>query len=203
MPNPIPGDGAIVGTVGQVLPVGVLYIAAYNAVTPVAPPGVALGATEPGGSYVKLGLLRDDQFTVAETDPTLVEYRRGFRQRYFGEVIRKVGDRSITAQIDEVEPLSFSLLMAAQSGGSGYTSTGSPITSAEIDLGAGEIYDYTMLGVFYDDQSHLEFHMYSPHVRLRYKFGKQAEFMVIDLTIRMIPFINASNLYKDLKYYMF
>lgn len=198
MPNPIPGDGVLVGTFGQVLPVGVLYLAPYLTPTPTAAPGAALAATEPAAAYIKQGLLRDDQFTVAETDPTMVEYRRGFRQRFFGEVVRKAGDRSITAQMDEVEPA-----VLAKFTGDTATTVGSPITSTELDLGTGEIYDYTLLAVFYDDQSNKEFQLYSPHVRARYKFAKQAEFMVFDLTLRLIPFINASNKYKDLKYYMF
>lgn len=199
MPNPIPGDGVLVGTLGQVLPVGVLYFATYNAVSPVAAPGVALGNGEPATNvWTKQGLLRDDSFVVAETDPTMVEYRRGFRQRLFGDVIRKAGDRSITAVMDEVEPA----ILARFTGDVVTQIGGSPGTGVELDVGTGEIFDYTMLGVFYDDQSNREFHMYSPHVRARYKFAKQAEFMTFDLNIRLIPFLNASNKYKDMKYYL-
>lgn len=199
MPNPIPGDGVLVGTLGQVLPVGVLYFAPYISASPTAAPAAPLGNGEPPTNiWVKQGLLRDDQYTVVEADPTEVEYRRGFRQRYFGSVIRKAGDRSITAQMDEVEPS----VLARVTGETVTQIGGSPGTGVELDLGSGEFYDRTMLAVFYDDQSNKEFHMYTPHVRVRYKFGKQAEFMVFDLTIRLIPFLNASNLYKDLKYYM-
>lgn len=199
MPNPIPGDGVIVGTIGQVLPVGVLYFATYSALSTVAAPAVPLGNGEPATNvWTKMGLLRDDTFVVAETDPTLVEYRRGFRQRFFGEVVRKAGDRSITAQMDEVEPA----VLARFTGDTVTQIGGSPGIGVELDIGSGELFDYTMLCVYYDDQSLKEFHLYSPHVRARYKFAKQAEFMVFDLTIRMIPFLNASNKYKDLKYYM-
>jgi len=175
-----------------------LYFATYNSVTPVAAPAAPLGNGEPSTSvWTKMGLLRDDQFTIAETDPTMVEYRRGFRQRFFGEVVRKAGDRTITAQMDEVEPA----VLARFTGDTLTQIGGSPGIGVELDIGTGEIYDYTLLAVYYDDQSLKEFHAYSPHVRARYKFAKQAEFMVFDLIIRLIPFVNASSKYKDIKYY--
>jgi hypothetical protein len=156
-----------------------------------------LGQDEPAPAWVKLGLLRDDQFTVEETDPDIIEYRRGFRQRYYGEVIRKAGVRTVTAKMDEVDPASI-----ASFTGESTTALGSA-NSLRTDLGPSEYYHRSLLCVYFDDVSDAEFQMYTPHVLARYKMSKNAEFMTVDLTIKLIPFINASNLYKDIRYYYF
>jgi hypothetical protein len=73
MPNPLPGDGDLVATQGQVLPLGVIYPATYNSVSPVAAPAAKLGTSEPASVYQKVGCLRDDMFTTAESNPGGVE----------------------------------------------------------------------------------------------------------------------------------
>jgi hypothetical protein len=201
MPNPQPGDGALVGTVGQVLPVGTLYLAPYLT-TPTAPPGAALQGAEPAGAYVRQGLLKDDMFTVDEKDPDIIEYRRGFRQRYFGEVVRKAGERTINAVMDEVEPS----VIAKFTGETitAETGIGSPAAGGLLELGSSEYYHRTLLAVYHDALSNLEFQIYSPHVLARYKMSKQAEFMTFDLIIKLIPFVSTtSGLFKDIAYYMF
>jgi hypothetical protein len=197
MPTPFPGDGGLTFNFGQILPVGTLYLAAFNPVTPVAPPGINLGVDEPAAAWVKTGLLRDEQFTVEEADPDIIEYRRGFRQRYFGEVIRKAGVRTVTAKMDEIDPASIASFTGAVT-----TALGSA-NAIRVDLGSSEYYHRSLLAVYYDDVSSAEFQMYSPHVLARYKMSKNAEFMTVDLTIKLISFINASNLYKDIRYYYF
>src|ERR1035437_7603415 len=151
MPTPLPGDGALTFGFGQVLPVGTLYLATFNATTPLVPPGISLGANEPAAGWVKLGLLRDDQFTVEETDPTIIEYTRGFRQRYFGEVIRKSGVRTIAATMDEVDPASI-----ASFSGDTTTDLGSA-NAVRIDLGPSEYHHRSLLAVYFDDLSGAEF----------------------------------------------
>jgi hypothetical protein len=93
------GDGELVGTQGQILPIGTIYLATYVSGSPQAVPSAALGTSEPASAWVKLGCLQDDMFNITESDPGVIEYRRGFRQRYYGEVINKTGDKSITAAI--------------------------------------------------------------------------------------------------------
>jgi hypothetical protein len=201
MPNPRPGDGALVGSVGPIIPVGVLYLAPYLA-TPTAAPGAALNSAEPAGAYVRQGLLKDDMFTVDEKDPDIIEYRRGFRQRYFGEVIRKAGERTVNATMEEVEPL----VIAKFTGETitAETGVGSPAAGGLLELGSSEYYHRTLLAVYYDALSNLEFQMYSPHVLVRYKLSKQAEFLSFDLIIKLIPFVSTtSGLFKDIAYYMF
>jgi hypothetical protein len=197
MPFPQPGDGAIIGTVGQVLPIGVLYLCPQ--LTPATPPpAAALGTTEPGTPWVRMGLLRDEQLVIDEKDPDTVEYRRGFKQRYFGEVIRKSGERTLTATMDEVEPL-----VIAKLNNDTTNALGSPAQGWEIDLVPSQLLNRTMLFVFYDAQSSREFQIYSPNALVRFKIGRQAEFMTIDLTIKLIPFINIAGEYADMKYYAF
>lgn len=197
MPTPFPGDGGLTFGFGQVLPIGTIYLAAFNALAPQAPPGINLGPDEPAPAWVKLGLLRDDQFTVEETDPDIIEYRRGFRQRYYGEVIRKSGVRTVTAKMDEVDP-------AALASFTGSVTTGLGSANAiRTDLGPSEYYHRSLLVVYFDDVSQAEFQMYSPHVLARYKMSKNAEFMTVDMTIKLITFVNANNLYKDIRYYYF
>lgn len=197
MPTPFPGDGGLTFGFGQVLPVGTLYLAPFNAASPVLPPAYNLDLEEPPSPWVKLGLLRDEQFTVEETDPTIIEYTRGFRQRYFGEVIRKAGVRTVTAKMDEVDPASIASFTGDQ------TTTLGSANAIRVDLGPSEYYHRSLLAVYFDDVSSAEFHMYSPHVLARYKMSKNAEFMTVDLTAKLITFVNASNLYKDLRYYYF
>lgn len=197
MPTPVPGDGGLTFNFGQVLPVGVIYLAAFNALAPMAPPGINLGANEPAAGWVKLGLLRDDAFTVDETDPDIIEYRRGFRQRYYGEVVRKSGVRTVNAKMDEVDP-------AAIASFTGDATTGLGSANAiRVDLGPSEYYHRSLLVVYFDDVSQAEFQMYSPHVLARYKMSKNAEFMTVDMIIKLITFVNANNLYKDIRYYYF
>jgi len=197
MPTPLPGDGALSFTIGQVLPVGTLYLAPYIAATPTPAPGVALGATEPDAAFVKTGLLKDEQFLVTEKDPTIIDYRRGFRQRYFGEVVRMSGDREITCTMEEVEPAA----IASITGETPTTVAGSP-AGQKLSLGSSEYFHRTLLAVYFDDLSLREFHMYSPHVLVRYKLSRQAEFMTVDLVIKLIPFL-VSGKYKDIDYYHF
>lgn len=200
MPLPQPGDGALVGSVGPVLPVGVLYLAPYLP-TPTAAPGAALQNAEPGAPWIRQGLLKDDDFTVDEKDPDIVEYRRGFRQRYFGEVVRKAGERTVTAKVVEVEPK----VLAAFTGETitAETGVGSPAAGGLLELGSSEYYHRSLLAVYHDALSNLEFQMYSPHVLARYKLSKDSEFMTFDLTIKLIPFVSTvTGLFKDIAYYM-
>jgi hypothetical protein len=197
MPTPFPGDGGLTFGFGQILPVAAVYLAAWNPAAPQAAPGVNLGNGEPAVAWVKMGLWRDEQFTVEETDPTIIEYTRGFRQRYFGEVIRKAGVRTVTGKMDEVDPVAI-----ASFTGDALTALGSA-NSDRVDLGSSEYFHRSLLLVYFDDVSSAEFQMYSPHVLARYKMSKNAEFMTVDMTIKLIPFINASNLYKDIRYYYF
>lgn len=201
MPLPQPGDGALVGTVGQVLPVGVLYLAPYLP-TPTPAPGAALQNAEPGAPWIRQGLLKDDMFTVDEKDPDIIEYRRGFRQRYFGEVIRKAGERTVNAKMVEVEPG----VIAKFTGETITTETGvgSPASGGLLELGSSEYYHRSLLAVYHDALSNLEFQIYSPHALVRYKMSKDAEFMTFDLIIKLIPFVSTtSGLFKDIAYYMF
>lgn len=199
MPFPHPGDGVIVGTVGQVLPIGVLYLAPFLSPVQTAAPGVPIRDTEPGTPWVRMGLMKDEQLVIDEKDPDTVEYRRGFTQRYFGEVIRKAGERTLTATMEEVEPL----VIARINGDVPADLGGSPATGWELDMVPSQLLTRTLLFVYYDAQSKREFQIYSPQALVRFKFSKQAEFMTIDLTIKLIPFINAVGEFADMKYYAF
>ena len=197
MPLPIPGNGDLTFTVGQVIPVADVYLAPYVAGAPQAAPGVPLGATEPSAPWVKVGLLQDDMFTVDETDAEVIEYRRGFRQRYYGEVVRKAGQRTVTMQIIEVEPTVYADLL-----GETVTALGaSPNAGEWLDVGTSEQIDKSMLVVFYEAESGIEFHYYSPHVISRFKMTKVTEFLAIELKLKLITFKNANSKYKDLVYY--
>lgn len=72
MPNPLPG-GDLVATRGQVLPLGVIYLANYSSSSAVAAPAAKVGTSEPASAYQKVGLLQDDMFTITESDPVVVE----------------------------------------------------------------------------------------------------------------------------------
>ena len=199
MPLPKPGDGDLTFSVGQVIPVATMYLAPYVASAVQAAPGTALGATEPGATWTKVGLLHDDMFTVEETDAEVIEYRRGFRQRYFGEVVRKAGQRTVTAQIVEVEPSAIAELV-----GETVTSVGgSPATSEKYDVGTSEQTLETMLLVYFEALQGIEFHIYSPKVISRFKMTKINEFMALEIKLKLITFKNASNKFKDLTYYHF
>lgn len=194
MPNPNPGDGDLqVGTQGQVLPIGIIYLATFVSGSEEPAPEAKLGTSEPASAFKKVGLLRDDIFTIDETDPDVIEYRRGFRQRYFGEVVRQAGQRTVTAQLDEVEPQVIADLLEESvevvSGG------------RKLDVGTSEQIDKTMLVVYFDALSDREYHVYSPKVIARFKFAKNDEFMVLELNLKLITFKNAGNKFKDLTYY--
>jgi hypothetical protein len=69
-----------------------------------------------------------------------------------------------------------------------------------LDIGSSEIQDLSMLINYYEAQSGHEFDMYSPHSRSRYKFSKNAEFLTLTLTSKLITFVSGSA-YKDMTYY--
>jgi hypothetical protein len=196
MPTPHAGDGVLTYTIGQVIPIGYLYFAPYVAASPQPAPGVKLNAAEPGAPWVKTGLLKDDTFNVEEGDPDVIEYRRGFHQRYYGEVLRKAGMRTITATIQEVEPLAIAALL-----GETVTTVASP-AGVSLDVGTSELIHHTMLIVYNEALNDEEFHMYTPHVLSRFKLAKDAEFMVLNLITKLITFKNATNKFKDFTYYL-
>lgn len=201
MPIPNAGDGDLVFSVGQVIPVATIYLAPYVAATPAAAPGTRMVTppAEPGTPWVKVGLLQDDTFTVEETDAEVIEYRRGFRQRYFGEVVRKSGQRTVTATIIEVEPSVIADLV-----GETVTTVGSSPTGSEhYDVGTSEQIDKSMLVVYHEALSNTEFQYYSPHVIMKFKMTKVAEFMSLELKLKLITFKNGAGKYKDLTYYHF
>lgn len=203
MASPKPGDGQLTYTVGQVLPIGVMYLAPYAAgantyTASAAPPGVKLGTADPGGTYVKVGLLKDDAFSVEETDAEVIEYRRGFRQRYYGEVVRKAGQRSINAKVIEVEPASIASLLGETLGSVG----GSPFTGQYEFVGTSEQIHHTLFIDYFEALSGQEFHIYSPHVITKFKMTKDAEFMSLDITNKLITYLDANGRYKDMQYYI-
>jgi hypothetical protein len=201
VPNPLPGDGDLTFTVGQVLPIATVYLAPFVASPSTqAAPGVKLGTSEPTGTWQKVGLLHDDAFTVDETDAEVIEYRRGFRQRYFGEVVRKAGQRTVVAQIIEVEPTVIADLL-----GETVTATGSPFTSEKLNVGTSEQIDKSMLVVYQEALSGIEFHYYSPHVISRFKMIKIQEFIALELRLKLITFktTDVPPKYKDIVYYHF
>ena len=141
------GDGDLVGTLqqGQILPIGTIYLATYNASSVVAAPAAKLGTGEPPSAYSRVGALQDDMFTITESDPGVVEYRRGFRQRYYGEVINKTGDKTIAAVIVEPE----ASIVSALTGDAVSVISG----GRSLVIRAGQYYDKTMLIVYQDAQN--------------------------------------------------
>lgn len=197
MPTPRPGDGDLTYTLGQTIPLAVFYFAPYVAASVEPAPGVRLGNSEPGGNYVKSPLLKDDTFNVDDGDPDVVEYRRGFHQNYFGEVVRKKGQRKITGVFQETEPLAISNFL-----GCPITAGASP-AGHKVNVGTSEQVAKTLLIVFFEALNDYEYHFYSPHCIAKFKFGKDAEFMVLNLDVKTITFKDSDNRYVDISYYSF
>jgi len=199
MPNPLPGDGRLTFTQGQVVPVGVMYMAPYVEGDFAPPPGARLGLMEPAAPYQKMPLMTNEIFTINEPDPQVLEYRRGFRQRYYGEVVKQAAIRTIECNWDEVEPLAVCAL-------TGETPTplgSSPNTGRSLDVGSSEYYYKTLLIVYQDPLTMREYQMFNPMVLARYAWAKNNDFLALKLTIKLIPFLNASNKYKDIQYFEF
>jgi hypothetical protein len=104
--------------------------------------------------------------------------------------------RTITATIQEVEPAA-----VAQIQQDTVTTIASP-AGVSLDVGTSELLHWSMLLVYNEALNDEEFHIYSPHVLLRFKLAKDAEFLVMNITAKLITFINANNKFRDLVYYL-
>lgn len=190
---PLYTESPYVGTEGKVILANRVYVAPANTAAPGAAVGTALG-TAPAG-WSDLGSVQDSKVVLDKADPDIIEIETGLFQILRNEVAKKDGITTAKCTIVEYEPAVWS------------TITGDVVIGGNsIFIGGRPITQYALLLVGQNPATGTEFQHWNPKSNMAFKITDNAEFVVIDLTFKLLKFkdpADAANLSRDYRMYTF
>ncbi len=184
------GSGKLVGSFGPFKALTSFFLATYVASAVEPAPSAKLGTTDPSGNWTAIGLLQGDDITITNTEPTLVDDRRGFKRVLFNRAISQAGSSIFEELVVETDPET-----VAKITGETADSIGSGGKSLKVTYDV--LYDRSAL--FYTKNAFTETqerYIHVPHCQVRYVLDRGDEdILVLRCTVEALQFTEGSENY--------
>jgi hypothetical protein len=185
------GTGALTGSYQPYRAQSALYLATYVATGVSVPPTAKLADTEPPtGTWTKLGLLQDDEFTVNNVEANFTEDRRGSTRRLFGRAVTQAGAMNFESLVVESDPDALANVI-------GGSTTAIGAVGEKIQVSFDQLYDYSALIWMKNHfDSAEERYIFVPHAQLMWTMDRGNEnVLVLRVTLEALQYIQGSDNY--------
>ena len=189
---PALGTGATTGLFRPYRAQSAMYVATYVSSGVSTPPTAKLADAEPPtGTWTKLGLLQDDEFTVNNVEPTFAEDRRGSTRRLYGRAVTQSGAMSFETLVVESDPEALANVIGA-------SVTAIDSTGSKLQVSFDQLYDFSAL-IWHKNHfaTTEERYTFVPHAQVRWTLDRGNEnVLVLRVTLEALQYVLAAENYS-------